>query len=174
MLGGGGRGTLGTNDLGLQSKGTKWRGKGAVGRRGTMAPLARRKRVRPVRRSGLMHTPSSALGSALAVVWLALVLMLGNHAAGAEGEWVAGGSVTVKKIVRCRGGAGCVCEGVARSSNSFVEVESVLEREVIREAGNGGICKLSEGKDGAFYTRSVFAGRGKLKGESEGSEGGGE
>ena len=53
-------------------------------------------------------------------------------------------------------------------------MEGALEREVIREAGKGGSCKLSEGKDGAFYTRSVFAGRGKLKGDFDGSEGGDE
>ena len=68
----GGRGTLGTNDFGLQLKGTKWRGKGAVGRRGTIEPFARRKSVRPVRSSGSIHTPSSALDSAFAAVWLAL------------------------------------------------------------------------------------------------------
>lgn len=41
-----------------------------MGRRGTIEPLASRKRDRPVTMSGPMQTPSSALGSALAAVWL--------------------------------------------------------------------------------------------------------
>ena len=51
---------------------------------------------------------------------MALVLMLGNRAAGDDREWVAGGFVAAKELVRCRGGAASVDEGVARSSNSFV------------------------------------------------------
>lgn len=105
---------------------------------------------------------------------MALILMLGDHTAGAEREWVASRFVALKEFVRCRGGATCVDEVVARSSNSFVEVEGVLEWEVIREAGKGGNCKFSEGKDGAFDTCSMFAGGRKLKGGAEGSEGGGE
>ena len=58
-----------TNGLGVQSNGVNERGRGWDARRGTIAPLARRKRVRPVRRSGPMQTPSSALASALAAVW---------------------------------------------------------------------------------------------------------
>ena len=46
--------------------------------------------------------------------------MLGNRAAGDDREWVAGGFVAAKELVRCRGGAASVDEGVARSSNSFV------------------------------------------------------
>jgi hypothetical protein len=64
-----GNGVRRTKGLGTQSKGIKCGGNGVVGRRGTMAPLARRNRVRPVRRSGPMQTPSSAFGSALAAVW---------------------------------------------------------------------------------------------------------
>lgn len=69
MDGGKGRGVRRTKGLGVQSKGTKCDGKGAAGRLGTMAPFARRYRVRPVRRSGPIHTPSLTLGSALAAVW---------------------------------------------------------------------------------------------------------
>ena len=50
-------------------EGIKYSGRGVLGRRGTMEPLARRKRVRPVIRSGPIQTPSSALDSALAAVW---------------------------------------------------------------------------------------------------------
>ena len=66
--------------------------------------------------------------------------MLGDHVAKAERERVAGGFVAVKEFVRCRGGATGVDEGVTRSSNSFVEVEGVLEWEVVREAREGGSC----------------------------------
>ena len=64
---GSGRGVRRTNFLVVQSKGIKYSGKGVVGRRGTMKPLAIR--LQPVIRSGPIQTPNSALGSALAAVW---------------------------------------------------------------------------------------------------------
>ena len=67
-------------------------------------------------------------------------------------------------------GATGVEKGVACSSNSFVEVEGVLEWEVVRKARKGG----RKSKDGAFYTCGVFARRESLKGDSEGAKGGGE
>ena len=66
---GSGRGVRRTNFLVVQSKGIKYSGKGVVGRRGSMKPLARRKRVQPVIRFEPIQTPNSALGSALAAVW---------------------------------------------------------------------------------------------------------
>ena len=54
--------------LGFQSNCTKVDGSWLVGRRGTIDPFARRKRVLPVVKSGPRHTPSSVLGSVLVAV----------------------------------------------------------------------------------------------------------
>ena len=51
---------------------------------------------------------------------VALICVLGYHAAGAEGEGVAGRFVAVEKFVRGGGRATCVDEGIARSSDSLV------------------------------------------------------
>ena len=54
--------------LGVQSNGTNVGGSCCVGRRGTIEPLARRNKVRPVVQSGPRQTPSSALGWMLVAV----------------------------------------------------------------------------------------------------------
>ena len=57
--------------MGSQSNGVNVVGNGVVGRRGTMEPLARRNRVRPIVQSGPIQTPSSAFGSVFVAVWCA-------------------------------------------------------------------------------------------------------